>query len=117
MRLDPAGAESVNVMRETSRRFTSAREALEAEVLLRLVREGVDLPKGRGFINYRLMRTGPEPVNIRMLRHGNILQKIHRFLSMATALAQLLHCVTESDACPIGSCADADSRSWQLALP
>ena len=103
-------------MRETRKRFTCASEALEAEVLLRLVREGVDLPKGRRFVSYRLMRTGPEPVNIRMLRHGNILQNSCGFLSMATALAQLLHCVTELGACPIGSCADADSRSWQIAL-
>ena len=96
--------------------FRARDGSLEAEVLLRLVREGVDLPQGRRFVNYRLTRTGPEPVDTRMLRHGNILQKSCYFLSMATALAQLLHCVTESDACPIGSCADADSRLWQIAL-
>src|ERR1700739_1287350 len=89
---------------------------LEASVLLPLVREGVGLPNGRRLIDHRLTRTARAPVNIRVLRCGYSLQKSSWFLSMAAALAQLLHCVTELDACPIGPCADADSRSGQIAL-
>ena len=78
------------------------------------VPEGVELPNGRRLNSYRLMHQGRQPVVARMLRYGYILQKTYRFLPITTDLAQVLHCVRESDACPIRSCADADSRRVAL---
>jgi hypothetical protein len=52
----------------------------------------------------------PTPVPIRMLRTGYIPQKSYHFSAMTDPLAQLLHCVMETVACPMDPCADADSR-------
>jgi len=46
-----------------------------------------------------------------MLRPGYSLQKSYRIPAMVAALAQLLHCVGESVACPMGPRASGDSRT------
>jgi len=46
-----------------------------------------------------------------MLRDGDMSQKSYHFLAMVDHLAQLLHCLMKSVACPMASCADADSRT------
>src|ERR1700736_5280221 len=55
----------------------------------------------------------------RMLRSGYSLQKSYPISAMTAPLAQLLHCVVESVACPMGLRANADSRTgaervWRL---
>jgi hypothetical protein len=57
-----------------------------------------------------LARAHRTPLASRMLRGGYMSQISYHFLAMADQLAQLLHCVRESDACPICVRADADSR-------
>jgi hypothetical protein len=46
-----------------------------------------------------------------MWRDGYIPHKTDDFLVIADRLAQLLHCLMESVACPMEQCADADSRA------
>src|ERR1700686_5937069 len=46
---------------------------------------------------------------LRMLRLFYIPQESCRFSTVAAPLAQLLHCMVESVACPMDLCADADS--------
>jgi len=46
-----------------------------------------------------------------MLRDRYILAESYVFLPMLDRLAQVLHCLMESVACPMALCADADSRA------
>src|SRR5437660_11511107 len=52
-----------------------------------------------------------------MLRDGYMLQKSYHILATLDPLAQLLHCVVEAVACPIGPSADADSRFDACSVP
>ena len=63
------------------------------------------------YINSISARAVRSPVIVRMLRDGDMSQKSYHFLPMADRLAQLLHCLMESVACPMASCAEADSRT------
>ena len=66
---------------------------------------------GKPQVNKILMRARRTPVVARMLRDGYISRKSCDFLPMADRLAHILHCLMESVACPMASCADADSRA------
>ena len=63
------------------------------------------------YINSISARAVRSPVIVRMLRDGDMSQESYHFLPMADHLAQLLHCLMESVACPMASCAEADSRT------
>ena len=60
------------------------------------------------YITKILTRARRPPVVSRMLREGYMSQESYHFLAMADHLAQLLHCLMKSVACPIGAC---DSRA------
>jgi hypothetical protein len=63
------------------------------------------------YINGIPARARRPPAIARMLRDGDMVQESYHFLTMADRLAQLLHCLMKSVACPIASCAVADSRA------
>jgi hypothetical protein len=63
------------------------------------------------YINNILIRAHRASVVVRMLRAGYMSQKSYHFLTRLDRLAQVLHCLMETVACPMGRCADADSRA------
>lgn len=65
----------------------------------------------KGFLNGFLTCVDRTPAGARMLRQGYIPHKTYDFFVIADRLAQLLHCLMETVACPIEQCADADSRA------
>ena len=77
---------------------------LNAPVLLpsapKLVQSGC---REKPYITKILTRARRLPVVSRMLREGYMSQESYHFLAMADHLAQLLHCLMKSVACPIGT--------------